>query len=129
MQTKRVFRSILISLVLTAALTYAVRAWSTEGFGSYGSVTAIRRDTVVAVTVAGRNGWSINTAYFAKVRLGAEVQAANEGLYKGISKDGSKASEVTWYVESPAGTGKVQIVFCDARSCTTPVEGEFKVLQ
>lgn len=26
-------------------------------------------------------------------------------------------------------TGKVKIVFCDAKSCTAPVEGEFKVSQ
>ena len=129
MQTKRVVQSIFISLVLSVALTYAIRAWPAEGFGSYGSVTAIRKDTVVAVTVVGRNGWSINTAYFAKVRLGTEVQAANEGLYKGVSKDGSKATEVTWFVESPATTGKVKIVFCDVKSCTAPIEGEFKVSQ
>lgn len=131
MQTKHVIQSILISLALSAALTYAVNARPEPTvLDKHGTVTAIRKgynNPKVFITVTGKDGWMINTEYNAKITIGDTELRKADGLYKDINKKGDKAAAATWITESMAKSGKVRLVFCNSTSCTAPINGTFEV--
>lgn len=95
--------------------------------GRYGRIDAMRRDTVVEVRLRSLDGWGVSTGYWARVTLGAEDLSFGEALLRNLSRDGTAAGEVVWYVESPANSGVVKAVFCRPGECSPPITAEFVV--
>lgn len=113
--------------VLAVGVTWSSQVRSGEGLGPYGGVTTLRRDTVVQVKVRAVEGWGISTGYWARVTMGTESMSLGEGMFMNLSRDGTAARELVWYVESPENSGTVKVVFCRPGSCSPPVTGEFVV--
>ena len=119
-------RGILLA-VLAFGLTCSSQGRSEVGLAPYGRVTTLRRDTVVQVRVTSLEGWGISTSYWSKVTMGTESLSLGEGMFMNLSRDGTAARELVWYVESPEDHGTVKVVFCRPRSCSPPIEARFDV--
>ncbi len=67
--------------------------------------------------------------YALKVTLGAKPLRKADGAYAWTpGEDGKKADSVTFAkIDDPADEGEAKAVFCDAKSCTSPMKTKFKV--
>ena len=113
--------------VLVSGLTWSSPVRSDPGLCPYGAITTSRIDHVVEVRVRAVDGWGISTGYWARVTMGTESLSLGEALVRDLSRDGTAARELVWYVESLENRGTVVAVFCRPGSCSPPVTGGFEV--
>ncbi len=125
----RAFLSVLAVSAFGLALATPSRAGDSD-FDSHGSVTAKRgSDGKITVVIKGAGDWHVNGEYDIKVTIGDKTVRKADGTYKWTAgEENKKADSVTWTgIDSDKTDGEAKAVFCDAKSCTSPIKAKFKV--
>jgi len=113
-----------VTLATAAAVTMFATALAADSFTNYGSVSTATKGTV---TVDGKvaAGWYVNTVYPIKLRCG------NVKLGKADAKfvdemAGGKAKKALFKTDA-TGSCEIKAVFCDEKTCTSPLKYEFSI--